>query len=101
MFLLLLVRRKWNWGLTSSWQLTFIAPHLFSPPYAAPSCCHQQPSSALASLVFYIRVRRDIIFLYMVFSPMIIRKRKFGSQGKNIKKKIRITLALPLRGNKN
>lgn len=84
---LLLVRRKWNWGLTSSWQLTFTVPHLSSPPYTAPSWFCQQPSSALASLIFYIRVRKDIIFLYMVFSPMIIRKRKFGSQGKKISKR--------------
>lgn len=58
--------------------------HLTLPLPAAVN----SPPLAVASLVFYVTVGRDIIFLYMVFPPMIIRKRGFGNLllGRNGKK---------------
>lgn len=49
--------------------------HLTLPLPAAVN----SPPLAVASLVFYVTVGRDIIFLYMVFPLMIIRKRGFGN----------------------
>lgn len=56
-------------------DLHYLPPFLSTLPLPAAINSQAAPlASALASLIVCIRVGKDIIFPYMVFSSMIIRK---------------------------
>lgn len=63
-------QEKMESGLTSSWLLTFVAPHLLSPPHTAPSCCCQQPTLCSGqSCVLRYSWKRHYFSLYGFFPP--------------------------------